>query len=179
MKSTLKHGSVALVINAARWFMSCLVGLLLLNCEKATTPKQQKAGSDPVVGLADLPDKPDDVVVKEYLRASGENRVTLSTEAKEISLPEKHVLVWLIRELHKSAPANTRHYQFRFSKTEVGSPQAYAVNRLAKLNPSLIRPNTSYIEVQFFPINGLACPEYFGVVDIETLKLLHTWKEGP
>ena len=131
-----------------------------------------------ILSVLDLPTKPDAKLVSQYFKQAEEKRFTLSTESKELAAPARHALSWLIQELHGSAATKGRHYSFRLSRTKRGTEHDYEIHRVAAMNPAAIDSGKYYIQVQYFPHVGLACPEFHAVIDLDVPKVISHWSEG-
>ena len=111
--------------------------------------------------------------IEQYLGAIGTGR-TVIVSSNLVSTSCEYALVnWLnstnamLRNL-----INARDFSVVLSKASPTNQNAYAVRQVTGLET-----NKLYIQIQIIP-NGLACPEYHGVIDPKPLKLLAFWGEG-
>jgi hypothetical protein len=79
-------------------------------------------------------------------------------------------------QIHRLTKAG--NFSVVLSKAAPTNQNAYAVRRISALNTkTVLDTNKPYLQIQIAP-DGLACPEYHGVVDPNPLKLLSFWGEG-
>lgn len=144
---------------------------LLAGCPAPPTPAPP--GPAGVAPAASSPAPPDDLArVRAFLAALGPERTTLHSASPGDGAAAA-TFAWLDRAITRT---KVGAYAYHLARVDGGS-DAYALRRAAaqqKLEPL---PGKAYVTVRFQP-DGLACPEYHGVIDPDAPSLLAFWGEG-
>jgi hypothetical protein len=143
-----------------------IVLLGIVACSGTRSPDQSTAQE-----TIDLP------AVAAFLSGLDEGiRVELTAEGPSATDRDRrrHTLRWLRREL--PIPEAEHDFKLILTRSSLADRSAYALRRGVELGLGLADDRT-YVQVRYIP-DGLACPEFHGVIDQRGPTLLLFWSEG-
>ena len=116
--------------------------------------------------------KTEQAKIERYLDTISAVRTVIAS-SNLVSTSSQYALVnWLTSTNKQIRSLTSGKYLIILSKASTTNQNAYAVRRVTGLET-----NKVYIQIQVIP-DGLACPEFHGVMDPKPLRLVAFWGEG-
>jgi hypothetical protein len=143
-----------------------LVLILLLLCSCVPTAQ------------AEAPLRPGDLALaKVFFGRMNEKPFVLTSDPKKLNESERAALAWLNQGIPAAGENKPGHFSYLLHAGKPGDADAYALRRHAAQDFAPLDPTKTYVQVRYRP-DGLACPEFHGVIDPDGPTLLSFWGEG-
>ena len=154
--------------------------ILAVACDKQQKPPVAKPVPPPPpppvnVWMVELPEKPDEKLVREYLSKIPETGVTLTTHGEDTSPEALHCLAWLLRDDTGNRGRHFAAHFTRFTWTENGPSIQGRVSNFGREFPGIV--GRTYFKIHAGP-EDLVCPSSLFTVDAESLETLTSWVEA-